>query len=106
MSLKAWINELNVGLSTVTGIVVLKRIMKARHLLHFSSAVHTCCATASVWCTVPVRKMLLEPVIEVPAYRPTFPVMVVGPVLVTVEAPRTAKLPAESSIESADVKGA
>src|SRR5271157_2787534 len=39
-----------------------------------------------------------KPVIEVPGERPRSPVMVVGPVLVTVEAPRTAKLSAEPSI--------
>jgi hypothetical protein len=34
-----------------------------------------------------------NPVIEVPGSTPRFPSMVVGPVLVTVEPPRTAKLP-------------
>src|SRR5580700_8898167 len=42
--------------------------------------------------------MLPRPVIEVPGYTPRFPVRVVGPVLVTVEAPSTAKLPAEARI--------
>src|ERR1700730_8301618 len=36
-----------------------------------------------------------KPVIDVPGLTPTSPVMTVGPVLVTVEAPKTAKLFAE-----------
>src|ERR1700730_8239145 len=42
--------------------------------------------------------MLPRPVMDVPGDTPRLPVRVVGPVLVTVEAPRTAKLPAEARI--------
>ncbi len=46
-----------------------------------------CCATASVWCTVSSqRDAPARPVIEVPGQTPRSPMMVVGPVLVTVEA--------------------
>jgi hypothetical protein len=50
--------------------------------------------------------MLPEPVIEVPVETPRSPVMVVGPVLVTAEPPRTAKLSAEPSMGVADTIGA
>jgi len=43
---------------------------------------------------------------EVPGYSPKSPPMVVGPVLVTVEPPRTAKLPAVPRIGSANASGA
>src|SRR5271170_5623454 len=42
--------------------------------------------------------MLPSPVIEVPGYKPRSPLIVVGPVLVTVEAPRTAKLDTVPSV--------
>ena len=58
-------------------------------------------ATPSVACIVPVRVMVPEPVIEVPGERPRSPPRVVAPVLVTVEAPSTAKLPALPRKESA-----
>lgn len=46
------------------------------------------------------------PVIEVPGERPKSPVMVVAPALVTVEAPRTAKLSAvPSMVEARAVSG-
>jgi hypothetical protein len=49
--------------------------------------------------------MSAKPLIEAPAWTPRSPVMVVGPVLVTVEAPRTAKFSAEPSIDRADARG-
>jgi hypothetical protein len=44
-----------------------------------------------------VRTTLPKPVIELPGERPRSPVIMVEPVLVMVEAPRTAKLSAEPS---------
>src|SRR5579883_269727 len=49
-------------------------------------------ATASVSWMLPFNVIDWEPVIAVPGLRPMSPLMVVGPVLVTVEAARTAKL--------------
>lgn len=52
-------------------------------------------ATASVWCTVPVACTPGgKPVIDVPGETPRSPEITVGPVLVTVEEARTAKLSA------------
>src|SRR5712664_1484962 len=55
-------------------------------------------ATASpAWIVPPVTVPGGKPVTAVPGLTPKSPVMIVGPVLVTVEAPRTAKLCAEPS---------
>ena len=50
----------------------------------------------------PMSVMLPEPVIEVPGHNPKSPFIVVDPVLVTVEAPSTAKLCEEPRILAAD----
>jgi hypothetical protein len=42
-------------------------------------------------CTVPITLPGGKPVIEVPGNKPKFPVITDGPVLVTVEPPKTAK---------------
>ena len=51
-------------------------------------------ATESVWCNVPLRVRLAKPVIDVPGLSPLSPVTVVVPVLVMVDPPNRAKLPA------------
>jgi len=65
-----------------------------------SASAWPCCAAASVWWTVPVRVMLPRPVIEDPGYTPRSPLIVVAPVLVTVEAPNTLKLCAEPNMDA------
>jgi len=51
-------------------------------------------ATASAECCVPFTKPGGNPVMEVPGLTPRSPLITDGPVLVTVEPARTAKLPA------------
>ena len=64
----------------------------ARKLYAVMASSRACIATASVWCTVPITIPGGKPVIEEPGYKPKSPVITDGPVLVTVEEPRTAKL--------------
>jgi hypothetical protein len=51
-----------------------------------------CSATAFAAWVVPVTVPGGKPVIAAPGLTPRFPVITLGPVLVTVEPPRTAKL--------------
>src|SRR5881628_2446867 len=74
----------------------VKTLVGVRPAASLYAVVKSCCAraaTASATCVEPLT--VGDPVTEVPGLNPRSPLIVVGPVLVTVEAPRTANVLAD-----------